>query len=416
MRIAVIGGGSAGLTAAWLLQDDHQVTLFEKEPRLGGHAHTVEAQINGETIRVESGFEFFVEEGYPAFARLLHALAVPLRLYPMTFTLYLEHSGAVHLLPPKRAEGFYWPAFAPRSLAHLLQFDYFIRCGARLVEQCNTAVTIGDFVASLPVSSSFRAEFLYPFLIGGWAFPLKEFQRMSAYNVLKYLTLMRPNGLGPRGFTEIEGGTAAYIGALRGAMPRVAVHCGCHIQSIRRSGAGFVVLDPAGGDWEFDHLVFATNAPQACRLLDGVAGVEQERALLSRFRYFNKSIAVHGDRRLMPPRQKDWSVFNIRWSKGCSFSTVWRQQRTSTPLFRSWLAADQPLPEPLYHLVHYEHPAMDLEHFQAQQQLAGMQGRHDVWFAGLYMHDIDSHESAIQSAIRVARRLAPQSPNLARLT
>ncbi len=415
VRVAVIGAGAAGLTAAWLLQDDHEVTLFEKEPRLGGHAHTVAVPHHGDIIQVELGFEFFVEEGYPAFSRLLQALRVTLRRYPMTFTLYIESSGAVYLLPPKRPDHFFWPAFAPRTLADLLQFDFLLRRGARLVERRDTAVSIDDFVTRLPFSSSFRAEFLYPLMIGGWCFPLEEFQRMSAYNILKYFVLFRPDGLGPRAVSEIEGGTAAYIAALRDAMPRVAVHCRAKIQSIRRHAGGFAVMDAAGDAREFDHIVFATNAAEAHRLLHDVDGAEEERAVLGRFRYFRTAIAVHGDRRLMPPEEKHWSVFNVRWSKGRGFSTVWKQQRTSAPVFRSWLAPGEPLPEPLYDLSHYDHPAMDLEHYRAQHALTALQGRRNLWFAGLYTYDVDSHESAVQSAIHVARQLAPASRNLALL-
>jgi len=84
-------------------------------------------------------------------------------------------------------------------------------------------------------------------------------------------------------------------------------------------------------------------------------------------------------------------------------------------VFKSWLDLDGPLPEPLYHLTRYEHPMMDANHLQAQKSLATVQGRRNVWFTGVYTHDIDSHESAVQSAIHVGRQLAPDSRNLARL-
>ena len=415
MRIAVIGGGSSGLATAWLLQDDHDVTLIEKQPRLGGHAHTVEAQHDRATVQVESGFEFFTEDAHPAFCRLLQALQIQLRHYPLTFTLYLEDSGAVRLMPPKRPDGFFWPAFAPRSLIHLLQFEYFLRQGARLVDKRNTSVTIGDFVESLRLSRRFRREFLYPFILGGWCIALEEFRRMAAYNVLKYLVLNRPRGLEPRDFAEVPGGLAVYVAALRNALPRVKICSAVDIRCIRRAGDGFAVMNAAGDAFEFDHLVLATNAPEAGRLLQCVHGAEEERAVLSRFRYFATWIAVHGDRRLMPPDEKHWSVFNIRWRNERSLSTVWRQQGESVPVFKSWVDPDAPAPEPLYHLTRYEHPLLTIDYFQAQQSLAGLQGRRNLWFAGVYTHDIDSHESAIQSAIHVARQLAPSSRNLARL-
>ncbi len=415
MRVAVIGGGSAGLAAAWLLQDDHDVTLIEKQPRLGGHAHTVAVEHKGGTVQVESGCEFFTEDSHPAFFRLLHELQIPLRHYPVTFTLYLEEAGTVHLMPPKRHDGIFWPAFAPRSLTHLLQFEFFLRRGARLVDQRNTSVTVGDFVASLPISPRFCQEFLYPFVLGGWCIPLDEFRRMAAYNVLKYLVLNRPPGLEPRAFAEVPGGLAAYVAALRSSLPRVKVRSGIEIRCIRRAGDGFVVMNAAGDAWEFDHLVFATNASDAGQLLSCVDGTEEERAVLSRFQYFATWIAVHGDRRLMPPDEKHWSVFNIRWRNERTLSTVWRQQRESILVFKSWVDPDAPAPAPLYHLTRYEHPLVTVDYFQAQQRLAQLQGRRNLWFAGVYTHDIDSHESAIQSAIHVTRQLAPSSRNLARL-
>jgi predicted NAD/FAD-binding protein len=96
-------------------------------------------------------------------------------------------------------------------------------------------------------------------------------------------------------------------------------------------------------------------------------------------------------------------------------STVWKQQRTSLPVFKSWVDRDAPPPEPLYHFTRYHHPFVDAAHFEAQQRLAALQGRQNLWFAGAYTDDIDCHENAVQSAIRLVRQLAPASRNLARL-
>jgi uncharacterized protein len=415
VRIAVIGAGAAGLTTAWLLQDDHEVTLLEKQDRLGGHAHTVEVDQDGVTAAVESGFEFFIEDVCPAFSRLLRVLKAPLQRYPMTFTLYNERSGAVHLMPPKRGNGYHWPAFAPRSLSYMLQFDWFLRQAARLVARREVTANIGDFVASWPLSARFREEFLFPFLMGGWGIPYRNFQRMSAYNVLKYLVIHRPEGLAPREFSEIAGGTVAYVTALRDAAARVAVFTRYEIRCIRRSAEVYELIDADGNRKEFDHLVFATNAAEACRLLHCVPEAAPQREVLGRFRYFPTVIAVHGDRRLMPPERNHWSVFNVRWSNRGSFTTVWKEQPVPFPIFKSWVDPAAPLPEPLYKLTRYEHPFLDAEHFRAQQSLAALQGQSNLWFAGAHTHDIDCHESAVVSAIHVARRLAHKSGNLARL-
>ena len=183
----MIGGGSAGLATAWLLQEDHEVTLLEKENRLGGHANTVEVEIDGSAVSVESGFEFFIEDMYPSFAKLLRALELQLRRYPMTFTLFSPGGGSVYLLPPVRNGRIQWSAFQPRSLSYMLQFAFVLQSATRLVENRDQSVTIGDFVQQCQISKAFRDQFLLPFLNGGWCVPIEEFRRFAAYDVLKYV-------------------------------------------------------------------------------------------------------------------------------------------------------------------------------------------------------------------------------------
>src|SRR5258707_12412965 len=102
MRIGILGAGVAGLTAAWLLSDEHEVTVFEKQDRLGGHAHTIEVELAGERVAVDAGAEFFSAAMFPTFLRLLKLLAVPLHQYPITATLYTADNRYIALLPPLR--------------------------------------------------------------------------------------------------------------------------------------------------------------------------------------------------------------------------------------------------------------------------------------------------------------------------
>jgi predicted NAD/FAD-binding protein len=126
---------------------------------------------------------------------------------------------------------------------------------------------------------------------------------------------------------------------------------------------------------------------------------------------------VHGDRRLMPALEKHWSVLNIRHDGVHSALTVaksWKSEK-GTPVFKSWVTYEPRMPEPLYFQATYDHPRVNLNHFQSQKALALLQGRDNLWFAGVYAHDIDCHESAIVSAVKIARRLDPGSRNLRQL-
>jgi predicted NAD/FAD-binding protein len=117
----------------------------------------------------------------------------------------------------------------------------------------------------------------------------------------------------------------------------------------------------------------------------------------------------------MPASEKDWSVLNIRHDGARSSLSVWKKWKSRTPVFKSWVTFDPRPPEPLYFSATYEHPKIGLRYFEAQRSLVALQGQNNLWLAGLYTHDVDSHESAILSAVKVAERLDPQSANLKRL-
>ena len=118
----------------------------------------------------------------------------------------------------------------------------------------------------------------------------------------------------------------------------------------------------------------------------------------------------------MPPRVEHWSVVNIRYDGCHSQNTVWRRWKSRKPIFKSWITYEEKPPNPLYATATYAHPKVNAHYFRAQAGLAEMQGENGLWLAGMYTNDIDCHESAIVSALRVAEALAPESARLKQLT
>ncbi len=411
MRIGIIGAGAAGLTTAWLLDPDHDVTLFEKRPRLGGHVDTVEVERDGERIHIDAGFEFFDGTMFPTFTRLLGILGVPVRSYPITVTLHHADHGRVTLLPPVRGRRVPWSALGPRQLLDLLQFQRVYGKAARLVGTKDPSLTLDDFLKSVALTTRFREGVIYPCLLGGWDVDLDEFKRFSAYNVLKYFVLTRSSAQ----WTEVAGGARVYVDALARALTRTDIRRSANIEQISRAGDRWVVRDTNGRVGAFDHLVVATNAYEARQLLAGIHETERLCRDLSAIEYFKTTIAVHGDRRLMPARETHWSVANIRYDGVHSASTIWKGWKSSAPVFRSWITHDTRSIDPLYAVATYYHPKPTPDYFRMQPKLAARQGQDRLWLAGLYTHDIDCHESAILSAVKVAEGLAPRSANLTRL-
>ncbi len=416
MKIGIIGGGGAGLAAAWLLQENHEVTLFEKLDFLGGHADTVEIEQDGETCLIEAGFEFFYERLFPRFNRLLSLIGAPIHTYSLSATLYSADQHRVTLFPPYARERIIWSAYNPRALVDLALIQYVIWRSLPLIDKADPFITLENYLNSLNLPERFLNHCLYPFLLAEWCVELDEFKTFSAYNALKYMVTSRPKSLlGTITGYEVVGGMRAYIAALANALTRTRIQLKADITSITHADNRYTLHDTNSGDHDFDHMIIATNANKASRLLQSLRGEEKRRAELDRIEYFTTTIAVHEDRRLMPANVDHWSVVNTRWQGIHSSNTVWKKWKSKKPIFRSWVTFDSELPANLHLVRTYQHPKVNLNYFRAQRSLIAQQGENNLWLAGLYMHDIDCHESALTSAINIAGALDPQSRNLARL-
>ena len=413
MRVGIVGGGIAGLACAWVLEGQHEVTLFEREPRLGGHARTIEVPVGGSTALVETGFEFFFSSLWPTFGRLLDALGVEVRDYPCRIVLHRKGSSRSALVQPMHLDGrFALGTLTPRSAFELSQFALALWSVGGLMKRRDTSITVGQVLSRAPITRSFRETFLLPFLQSGWCVEAEELRGFAAYDVFRYSYWNL--SFRPAPMREIQGGMRAYVLALLGQMPSVTLRQGVEIAGIERSDGAFVVRERDGRTHELDQLVVATSARDAVALLRQVPGAEKARALLERIGTFRTRIAVHGDSRVMPLDEKRWSIVNIRYDDRHAHMTVWKPWR-SARLFRSWVTFEPDLPEPLYELVEFDHVKPTPDYFATQRALGAEQGKDGLWLAGMHMHDVDSHESALLSGVRVAARLAPQAPRLRKL-
>jgi predicted NAD/FAD-binding protein len=319
-------------------------------------------------------------------------------------------------LPPYNRERIVWSAYQPSALWDLLLFQRVIARSIPLIEAADPFLTLEDYLRTLRLPQRFTDEFLYPFLLAEWCVELDEFRSFSAYNALKYVVKSRPTGFPPISYAnEVVGGTRAYVAALAGTLMRTQVRLSADITHVTRADGQYTLLDTVSGQHRFDHLIVATGARDASRLLQGVSEAETRRAHLDRIDYFTTTIAVHEDSRLMPANRDHWSVVNTRCDAAHSQNTVWKRWKSRKPIFRSWVTYDSALPEPLHLVRTYQHPKVNLNYYRAQRSLIPLQGEHNLWLAGLYMHDIDCHESALMSAVGITQKLAPLSGNLLRL-
>lgn len=327
-----------------------------------------------------------------------------------------QDRGRVLLLPPVHGRRLRWSRLTPGRVAALLQLQHLLRDAGRVVEAADPMPTLEEFLGRHRFTRSARRGLIDPLLQAGWCLDWDEFAQFSAYDVLSYFALNRPDGIRSPPMREVVGGTRTYVDALVGALGPSRRRLGVQIAPVTRAEDGtYVVEEQDGTRHGFDHLVLATPADEAARLLSEVDSAAGARRSLGRVGYFPTTIAVHGDTRLMPRDRRDWCEANVRYDDRHSSFTMWKGWKSAHPLFRSWVTFDEELPSPLHGLATYRHPKVDRSYFTAQAELVQHQGRDDLWFAGVHAYGIDCHESAVMSAVRIAQRLAPASANLAAL-
>lgn len=407
-RIAIVGGGISGLSAAWLLARDHSVTLFEAEPRLGGHARTVTAGRRGDQP-VDTGFIVFNYTNYPHLTGLFRDLDVPVIRSDMSFGVTLDGGRIEYAL--RSAD----TLFAQRRNLFDPRFYGMIRDILRFNARAEAAVaaapdlTIGELVGRMGLGTAFREAYLYPFCGAIWSTPD---QGIAAFPAQALVRFMRNHGLMSKGqhhqWWTVEGGSVAYVSRLAAALARagVTLRPGTPVEAIQRSEAG-VQIRAAGAEPEaFDHVILASHPDQSLRMLADADPAE--RAALSAIRFQPNRTVLHADPRVMPQRRKCWSSWVSRGDTGTGAVDVsyWMNRLQSIPeddpLFVS-LNPSQPIDERLiYDEVSFSHPVFDLAALAAQRQIAAMQGTRNTWFAGAWLRN-GFHEDGFASAWRVAR-------------
>jgi hypothetical protein len=409
MRIGIIGAGVSGMTAAWLLQHDHQVTLIDKAPRLGGHVETLEVVAEGHTVHAEFGPRFFFESAYPYFLALLRLLAVPIRWHAARVSFTNVARGHTVVLPPRSLRELASLLRSPRLVRHVLSLRRLIAEQPGVAARRDYSITLRQHLAARGYPASFAAEFAYPFLAACWGAPLHELPDFPVYSLLKGM----PPGKKP-GFYEIPGGMARYVQAFRDALTKVDVRLGAGVRRVQHA-QDFQVEDASGERHRFDRLIVATSARDAAELLRGVPAAAEMRAAVGTFRHFETEIVIHGDPSFMPPERRDWSHNNLFLDGEAAWMSDWPGLGAGVPVFRSWLSQGRALPRPLYGQRSFHHLLMSPENAVLQRRIASLQGAGGLWLTGMYAVDVDNHESALLSALVPVRALAPHSRDMAKL-
>ncbi|WP_446222281.1 NAD(P)/FAD-dependent oxidoreductase [Nocardia sp. IBHARD005] len=420
-RVAVIGSGVAGLTAAWVLARTCEVVLYEADARLGGHAHThrmnARADGSGKWLGVDSGFIVHNDRTYPTLLRLFGELGVRTQDSDMSMSIRcdgcgLEYAGAKGLrglfpTPRTLADGPYL-----RMLGEITRFHRLAR--AELDTDGDDLRTLGEFVRVGGFSAYFTAHFLVPLVAAVWSCPPDLALRYPA----RYLfTFLDHHGMltvfGSPTWRTVSGGSATYVRAIAEGVQEV--RAGVPVRTVHRCARSVTVRDDADRVDHFDAAVIATHPGQALRLLETPTVAESE--VLTALTYSTNHTVLHTDDSVLPRRSGARASWNYLLPQCDSTADgvlvsydVTRLQRLHAGADRRFLVtlgdADRVAPDAVLATMTYEHPQYTPCSLAARRRLPGL-GDHTVAFAGAY-HGWGFHEDGALSGLRAAERVGGQ--------
>ncbi len=411
MKIAIIGSGIAGLTAAWLLDKYHETTLFEKNEILGGHALTVRFNIEGRRVFANPAAGYITPSVYPRFLRLLKILNVKLISIPASVTVYSSVLNYATMLTPRLSLTRLAKLLRPKMLIRLLELQKILLTAKRFDQTNDWQTTLEEFMNQERVSPFVRNEIIYPWVSAIGEATIEDIKKFSARAALKY-PVHGQSGAQAFHLQELEGGIDSYITPLVASLQNAQVKTNRKIIAIEKQNDNFILTDSTDTKYSFNHVIFASPAYETKKIIDTLYGANKLSNILSEFKYNPAKIAVHGDKSFMPPNQVDWSIYNTMYDgKNCE-ATIWRPEDGEHEYFKSWVTFADKLPQNLYSLHEFNHPLLTPEYYQAQEKLKVVNGKDNLWFIGSYTQDIDSHESGVCSAIEAVKTLNPDSQNL----
>lgn len=407
-KIAIIGGGISGLSAAYYLSATHDVTLFEAAPRLGGHARTVMAGRNGDQP-VDTGFIVFNYVTYPNLTRLFRDLDVPVIKSNMSFGVSIDDGRLEYGLRNLRTiaaqkRNLLRPDYY-RMIADILRFGRHAEAAAR-----DDDTTIGELIEQLGLSRGFRENYLLPMCGAIWSTPVAEVDRFPAKSLVQFFrnhALLA--GTGEHQWWTVKGGSVEYVRRLETALKARGcdIRLGTPVSGVGRGPHGVTLRFAEATEESFDEVIFACHSDQALSIL-GISATAEEAAALGAIRYQSNTAVLHCDTSQMPRRRACWSSWSYRSQEGRIGVTYWMNRLQDIPehdpLFVT-LNPSSAIPEDkIYDTNEFAHPVFDKAAIRAQRALRAMQGQNRTWFAGAYLRH-GFHEDGIASAMRVVRAL-----------
>jgi predicted NAD/FAD-binding protein len=419
LKIAVVGSGVSGLSAAWLLNQNHNVTVYEKEGWIGGHCNTVDVTVDDHgtprVIPVDTGFIVYNQTTYPNLTALFDTLGVKTELSDMSFAASLNNGGFEY------SGNTLWTMLAQKRNLVRPRFWNMVWDIMRFYRECvpdaarpeNANLTLGEYLMRDGYSEAFLRDHLLPMGSAIWSASLKD---MRAYPLSSFVRFFKNHGLlelqdskRPK-WRTVTGGSREYVKTIVNTLGK-NVRTNCPVISITRNVNGVTVTAADGSVETYDHVVMASHSDQSLRMLQDASAEEQR--LLGAIRYERNTAILHTDTAMMPKRKRAWASWNYLSETGdCDTRlvclTYWMNLLQNIdhrfPIFVTLNPHREPKAEKIVARFEYDHPIFDKAALEAQQKLWSIQGSNRTWFCGAYFgHGF--HEDGLQAGLAVAEAL-----------
>jgi predicted NAD/FAD-binding protein len=413
LNIAVIGGGVAGITAAYLLERKHTVTLYEKNGYIGGHTHTIIIEEGpDEGTPVDTGFIVLNDRTYPLFTTFLSQLKVPIRKTDMSFSYFCRKTGLQYasrnfntLFAQRR--NLLRPSFW-RLLLGILHLN--AKTAKKLKRGDLGTITLGNYLKEEKFSQALIEDYLIPMAAAIWSTPdvkLMDFPAESFFRFFENHGLLSVTDQ-PQWYF-VAGGSHTYVRAFLGNFSG-KTYANHEVKTIRRADSGPVVTLNNGDEERFDRVVIAAHADEAYAMLADPS--EEEARLLSPWRYTKNHTVLHTDISLLPPNRRAWASWNYLRDRdiesGSPVTVTYDMNRLQNlEAEKVYCVTLNPVkPIPRKHIIReleYTHPTYTFEALKTQSELPKLNGQRNTFFCGSYF-GYGFHEDAVRSAVRVAEK------------
>ena len=423
-RIAIIGSGISGLGCAHFLHRHHNVTVFESNAHVGGHANTVDAKEapTGRTVPIDTGFMVFNQETYPHLCRLFEQFKVPTKKTTMSFSVKedetgLEWSGTSlnHLFAQRKN------IFSPRFIKMLLAVNRFNSDAIKALDDPSLReVTLADYVRAGAYGEDFFNLYLVPMSSAVWSTPPEKMLQFPASSLLRFFHNHGFLGLSTQHqWWTLDGGSREYVKRITEPFhDRIRTNHAAN--RIVRAGSRVVVMTAQGQAESFDRVIMATHADVALKLL--VNPTPDESRILRCFQFQSNTATLHTDTTVMPKTKRAWSSWNYQLVRGPEgridpATHYWMNSlqgvSDTEQFFVSINRAADIEPEKVQQTIKYAHPLFDLAALNAKDEIAGLNadatGTTNTYFVGAYQR-YGFHEDGLWSAVQLCELLLGEDP------